>query len=406
MLRLISEVASTPGLIRLAGPSIHLQLFKGFSAHFTQNASIASDVCFSTGRPSSSGSGELLSPSCNRQTGGPVTQRQSRAVDACSASMNPIHYSLESFRPPPFLFQQHRSYKSSKRSMKRLNTAASWRAARPFMPDTKTTGNSKAETEAAPVVDTCILPVPVVPKPAEATGMGVITKGYRLALKMHFAVVEAGGVQYKVTPDDVIFVNKLKGVEVNEVLSLQRVLMLGNVTQTIIGRPYIPGASVLVAVEEHFKDGKVHVYKKTRRNRYRKVQGIVASKSADSQVTVKSQILPIRWYGKPEKRSLIDADDEEDESEEEEEVENYLVGQVLLKEVENYLVGQVLLKVPFTGYLKQLTLQQLANLQVIVGEHQQLDPQAANTLYQKGLTQAQTVIEQSVDSLTPADNRS
>eukprot|EP00798_Chlamydomonas_sp_ICE-L_P030724 gene30724-35753_t len=56
--------------------------------------------------------------------------------------------------------------------------------------------------------------------------------------------------------------------------------------------------------------------------------------------------------------------------------------------------------VPFTGYLQQLTLQRLANLQVPVGQHQQLDPQAANTLYQKGLTQAQTVIEQSVQDST------
>ena len=35
-----------------------------------------------------------------------------------------------------------------------------------------------------------------------------------------------------------------------------------------------------------------------------------------------------------------------------------------------------------------------------MGEHQQLDHQAANTLYQKGLTQAQTVIEQSVQEAT------
>lgn len=40
--------------------------------------------------------------------------------------------------------------------------------------------------------------------------------------------------------------------------------------QTLIGRPYIPGATVLVAVEEHFRDGKVHVFKRQPRKRYRK----------------------------------------------------------------------------------------------------------------------------------------
>ena len=67
----------------------------------------------------------------------------------------------------------------------------------------------------------------------------------------------------QVTPDDIIFVNQMPGVEVNEVLSLGRVMLLGSRAQTVIGRPYVPGASVIVAVEEHFRDGKVRgVYRK------------------------------------------------------------------------------------------------------------------------------------------------
>ena len=59
------------------------------------------------------------------------------------------------------------------------------------------------------------------------------------------------------TPDDIIFVNQMPVVEVNEVISLGRVMLLGSRAQTVIGRPYVPGASVIVAVEEHFRDGKV-----------------------------------------------------------------------------------------------------------------------------------------------------
>jgi len=84
-------------------------------------------------------------------------------------------------------------------------------------------------------------------------------------------VVEAGGTQFKVTPDDILFVTGLHDrSDVNDVLELPGVLLLGSRCQTIIGRPYVPGASVIVAVEEHFKDGKVHVFKKKARKRYRK----------------------------------------------------------------------------------------------------------------------------------------
>ena len=43
--------------------------------------------------------------------------------------------------------------------------------------------------------------------------------------------------------------------------------------ETVIGRPYLPGSSVVAAVEEHFKDAKVYVFKKKKRKRYTKLQG-------------------------------------------------------------------------------------------------------------------------------------
>ena len=64
-----------------------------------------------------------------------------------------------------------------------------------------------------------------------------------------FAVVEVGGTQYKVTPDDLIYVEKLSGIDVNDRLRLGRVLLLGSAAETIVGRPYIPGASVTAALE-------------------------------------------------------------------------------------------------------------------------------------------------------------
>ena len=63
------------------------------------------------------------------------------------------------------------------------------------------------------------------------------------------------------TADDVIFPFRLKDVAVNDVLRLGRVLLAGTPVGTAIGAPYVPGAAVVAAVEEQFKDAKVLVFK-------------------------------------------------------------------------------------------------------------------------------------------------
>lgn len=78
---------------------------------------------------------------------------------------------------------------------------------------------------------------------------GRITCPYSVPRQPVFAVVELGPTQYKVSPDDLVYTEKLKGVDVNEKISLNRVLLLGTQTQTVIGRPHVPDASVLACVE-------------------------------------------------------------------------------------------------------------------------------------------------------------
>ena len=79
--------------------------------------------------------------------------------------------------------------------------------------------------------------------------------------------------QYKVTPDDLIVTEKLSGVDINDKIRLNKVLLLGNKSETIIGRPLVEGASVVAAVEEQFLDGKVLVFKKRRRKNSRRLNG-------------------------------------------------------------------------------------------------------------------------------------
>ena len=91
-----------------------------------------------------------------------------------------------------------------------------------------------------------------------------------------FGVVEVRTHQFKVSPDDLIYVDKIKGVGVNDVVSLPRVLMLGNKTTTVIGRPTVPGAEVVALVEEQVRDGKKIIFKKKRRKNHRRSKGFRA----------------------------------------------------------------------------------------------------------------------------------
>lgn len=88
-----------------------------------------------------------------------------------------------------------------------------------------------------------------------------------------FAVVQIGSHQFKVSNGDSIFTERLKFCEVNDKLVLNKVLMLGSQTQTIIGRPILPEAAVHAVVEEHALDAKVIIFKKKRRKNYRRTKG-------------------------------------------------------------------------------------------------------------------------------------
>ncbi|OEL28826.1 50S ribosomal protein L21, mitochondrial [Dichanthelium oligosanthes] len=88
-----------------------------------------------------------------------------------------------------------------------------------------------------------------------------------------FAVVQIGSHQFKVSNGDSIFTERLKFCDVNDKLVLNRVLMLGSQTQTVIGRPLLPEAAVHAVVEEHALDAKVIIFKKKRRKNYRRTKG-------------------------------------------------------------------------------------------------------------------------------------
>lgn len=86
-----------------------------------------------------------------------------------------------------------------------------------------------------------------------------------------FAVIRTGGKQYKVAKDDILQVEKLE-VEAGEIITLDDVLMLGG-EKTEIGTPTVAGAAIACEVLEQKRDKKVIVFKKKRRQNYRRKAG-------------------------------------------------------------------------------------------------------------------------------------
>ncbi|KAF8029959.1 hypothetical protein BT93_E2392 [Corymbia citriodora subsp. variegata] len=109
-----------------------------------------------------------------------------------------------------------------------------------------------------------------------------------------FAVVQIGSHQFKVSNGDCIFTERLKFCDINDKLILNKVLLLGSQSQTIVGRPTVPDAAVHAVVEEHALDAKVIIFKKKRRKNYRRTKG-------HRQELTKLRITDIQGIEKPEK---------------------------------------------------------------------------------------------------------
>lgn len=83
-----------------------------------------------------------------------------------------------------------------------------------------------------------------------------------------YAIIKTGGKQYKVQPGDIIRVEKLEQALGSE-FDLKDVLMVGG-DSPVIGQPIVSGAAVTVVVTKQTKDRKVIIFKKKRRQGYRR----------------------------------------------------------------------------------------------------------------------------------------
>jgi large subunit ribosomal protein L21 len=88
-----------------------------------------------------------------------------------------------------------------------------------------------------------------------------------------YAIVRAGGKQYRVEQGDTIYVERLTA-PVGETVRLGEVLMVaGGEGEARVGTPFLGQAAVVGTVVDQGRDQKVRVFKYKKRKHYKKTRG-------------------------------------------------------------------------------------------------------------------------------------
>lgn len=87
-----------------------------------------------------------------------------------------------------------------------------------------------------------------------------------------YAVIKAGGKQYRVADGDKLRIEKL-AAEVGAEVVLGEVLLVGEGDQVRVGTPLLQGASVKARVVAHGLGEKAKIFKLRRRKHYTRHQG-------------------------------------------------------------------------------------------------------------------------------------
>jgi len=87
-----------------------------------------------------------------------------------------------------------------------------------------------------------------------------------------YAVIRTGGKQYKVAPQDVLQIEKIEGAA-GDAVQFPDVLMVGGEGEPSFGSPLVAGAVVSAEVVEQGRGPKIIIFKKRRRQNYRRKTG-------------------------------------------------------------------------------------------------------------------------------------
>ena len=120
-----------------------------------------------------------------------------------------------------------------------------------------------------------------------------------------YAVIKTGGKQYRVQPGDVIVVEKLDG-DVGADIKFDDVLMMGGDKGVTLGAPLVAGASVAASLVETRKGEKIKIFKKTRRQGYRRTNGHRQMESVLRITGITGKDESAKWDGKAETLTLAE----------------------------------------------------------------------------------------------------
>jgi len=112
-----------------------------------------------------------------------------------------------------------------------------------------------------------------------------------------YAVIKTGGKQYRVKPGDLLVVEKLPG-EAGAEVAFDQVLMLGKGDSAEVGAPLVAGAVVKATLVETRKGQKIKVFKKIRRQGYRRTQGHRQFESVLRVTAIAAKGATETWDGK------------------------------------------------------------------------------------------------------------
>ena len=87
------------------------------------------------------------------------------------------------------------------------------------------------------------------------------------------ATIKTQGRQFTVSEGDVLKLNSFPGTKAGDTVDINEVLMIGEGADARFGAPLLEGAWVKATILENKKDKKVVVFKKKRRQGYKKRRG-------------------------------------------------------------------------------------------------------------------------------------
>ena len=113
-----------------------------------------------------------------------------------------------------------------------------------------------------------------------------------------YAIIETGGKQYKVTPGEIIDVERLDVTEGNTI-ELDKVLLIAEGDKVTVGRPTVDGAKVIATSQGEGKGKKIIVFKYKPKVRYQKKTG---HRQLHTRLVIDKIVTPETAQGKPTRK--------------------------------------------------------------------------------------------------------